>query len=357
MQKARYLVALSCAYASAACGTELARAVNIPLVEAGTPGIPEKPPQCLSNKITDRLTYGSVSLPDGVRYKRSGYFFGFPQDDRIALSPSTNGAMVAWVNAGGTTVHVTPLATGAGGEIARAGADAWVDGSELSGLVALDDGFALLTRRPDPGEPVGDGMTQALATYLVRWQNGRELWAVPLTGTKSITNPTDLDLKRDFPLPSGISGRLAFNGLHYGAYFTTRGGAGDQYVGEHTDKFVQVDDNGQLVQGWRKGCRVSLGNRLVAEATGFVAFCMSDGTIEPAGLSVVLGPRNARRPRGRQPGFGRQNVERLPRRVGVARREFLEHAAEPRLRIARACRCHRRQGQKPGAAPHLAVQR
>src|SRR5436853_535796 len=112
MQKACYFVALSCAYASAACGTEVARAVDI-----APPAVPEKPPQCPSAKITDRLKFSTVSLPEPVRYKRTGYFFGFPQDDRIAFSASNNAMMVAWVNSSGTTVHVTPLGIKGGGEI------------------------------------------------------------------------------------------------------------------------------------------------------------------------------------------------------------------------------------------------
>jgi hypothetical protein len=202
--------------------------------------------------------------------------------------------MVAWLTSGGTTVHVTPLGIATGGEITRAGPDTWVDGTELSGLVTLDDGFALLTRRPDLGEPL-DGTTPVQATYFVRLQTGRAPLAIPLTGTKSITNPSNLDLKRDFPTPSGLSGRLAFNGLHYAAYFPARGGQGDAYATHYGDKFVQLDESGQLVQSWRMGCRVDLGNRLITEASGFLTFCLSDGTNGEPGLSLVLGAFNTRR--------------------------------------------------------------
>src|SRR5262245_19357368 len=144
MRKARYLAAVSCAIASAiaGCGTEVATAVYVPPPDAGA----GTPPQCPSTKIGDRLIhYGSVILDEPVRYKRTGYFFGLPQDDRIAFSVANNNVgMVAWVNAAGTTVRVTSLAIGAD-VISRIGADVPVEGTELSGLVALDDGFALLT--------------------------------------------------------------------------------------------------------------------------------------------------------------------------------------------------------------------
>ena len=43
------------------------------------------------------------------------------------------------------------------------------------------------------------------------------------------------------------------------------------------------------------GCRQHLGGPLVAEPTGFVAFCMSDGTIGDPGLNLVEGAWDATR--------------------------------------------------------------
>jgi hypothetical protein len=189
-------------------------------------------------------------------------------------------------------VHVTQLTP----EFNRVGNDVLVDGTELSGLVALDDGFAVLTRRLDPGEPIGNA-TPAQATHLVRWQNGRERFAVPLTGTKSIAVAPDNE-KRDFPLTNpeiALSGRLAYNGLVYGAYFGVRGGSGDRYSNLNSDKFVQVDDSGVFVGGFRSGCRQNLGVRLIPERDDFVAFCMSDGYWGTAGLHIALGSRSTTR--------------------------------------------------------------
>jgi hypothetical protein len=294
MQKARYLVALSCAYASAACGTEVAIAVYPAPVDAGPPGSPDKPPPCMSSKLTSRLTKATVMVGDGVRYKRALPFYGFPQDDRIALSTlNSNGSMVAWLNNAGTQVHVTQLTP----EFNRVGNDVMIDGTDVSGLVALDDGFAVLTRRLDLGAPVGDGTVQTQATYLVRWQDGHELFAVPLTGTKSITNAPDNE-KHDFPLsvPNlAPSGRLAFNGSQYGAYFGVRGGVGDRYATVNSDKLVQVDDTGQYLGGWRTACRWNLGTRLVPEMDSFVAFCMADGNAGPPGLYMYYGNKTPKR--------------------------------------------------------------
>jgi hypothetical protein len=302
MHKAGYLLAL-CAGASAACGTDVAIAVSAAPADAGVTG-PEKPPQCMSGNIKDRLHRSTVPLSEPVRYKRTQYFFGLPQDDRIALSMVNNNVgMLAWVNSAGDTVHVTPLAARPD-SITRFGNDVLVEGTELSGLVALEDGFALLTRRLDRGEPIGEGMTPTQATYLVRWKGIDEVFAAPLTGTKSIVEAPD-DLKHDYPNPissiNALSGRLAVYGSHFGAYFSVRNGLGDRYKHEdpsmttHADKFVEIDENGKFVSGWRMGCRQSLGNRLVADASGFHAFCMSDGTILLPGVALVLGTRDAPR--------------------------------------------------------------
>jgi hypothetical protein len=291
MKTVRYLVALSCACTSVACGTEVATAVK-PASEDGS--APEKPPQCTSTKLKDRLIRSTIPLSDSVRYKRTGYYYGLPQDDRIAFSVlNDNIGMVAWVDSLGSTVHVTPLAI-TPDSISLFGTDVPVQGTELSGLVALSDGFALLTRRTDPGDPLGDGMTPLQATYLVRWKDRNEIFSVPLTGTKSIVSAPD-NQKRDFPSPvsgyfNSLSGRLAFNGTHFAAYFSVRGANGDLHEDTHGDKFVEVDKNGQFVNGWRMGCRTSLGNRLVAEPNGFLAFCLSNGDLGEPGVHLVIRP-------------------------------------------------------------------
>ena len=204
MQTARYLVALSCAYASAACGTEVAQAIYARGDDAGAPTPPEKPPRAPPRKspIASRMAASALRNPCATSAR--GISSDCPQDDRIALSSSTNKvSFVAWVNSAGTRVRVTPiqlapLAMEAG--MMRAGDDYEVEGTELSGLVALDDGFALLTRRPDLGDPIGDGVTQAQATYFVRWQNGRELFAASADRHQEHCHPDGTTSeKRDFP--------------------------------------------------------------------------------------------------------------------------------------------------------------
>lgn len=306
MHLARSFIALSCAGLAAACGTDFAIAVHpapSPTGDASTPptGIPDKPPPCASPTISGRIQKTKIELPQAVRYRRTDpYFFGYPQDERIALAPWGNdGAMVAWLNAAGTEVHVTPLThllERPPGDLT----DYFLPGTELSGLVAHDDGFAVLTRRLDPGEPLGPGTPSARmqATYLVRWAFGRgEVFARPLTGTASIVTGVPDNEKRDYPevTPASIasSGRLAHNGTNYGAYFTAEGSARDRFPGS-SDKLVQVDNSGNYVSSWRYGCRQSLGGRLIPESNDFTVFCMSDGTVGEAGFNVVVGTGGTR---------------------------------------------------------------
>jgi hypothetical protein len=188
-------------------------------------------------------------------------------------------------------VHVTPIAA----DLSVSGPDVLVPGTEISGLVARDDGFALLTRRTDQGDPLDNGQA-AQATYFVRYRDGREVFAVALTGTRSISEGADID-RRDYP--TGISGRLAWNDKYYGAYFTVKAANGDRLAGATVDKLVFVDDEGRLVSGgWRSACRTSLGTRLISEPNGFKMFCMTDGASNAdalAGLNLAFSGAATRR--------------------------------------------------------------
>jgi hypothetical protein len=300
MQLARSLIVLSCAAFAAACGTDVAIVVNSAPsggLDAAIPpvGPPDNPPPC-TTRLEDRMYRTSITLSEGVRYRRADpYFFGYPQDDRVALAAwGTHGAaMVAWLNAAGTKVHVTPL-TQRFARLTNDLSDYVVDGTELSGLVAHDDGFAVLTRRVDPGEAIGPGTppSRTQATYLVRrrFASGEE-FDQPLTGTASIVSGVPENDRRDHPEVNpasiGLSGRLVHNGTNYGAYFTSEGGVRDRLAGTSSDKLVQVDNSGQYVSSWRGACRQSLGGRIIPEPSGFTVFCMSDGVVGEPGINAV----------------------------------------------------------------------
>jgi hypothetical protein len=289
MRTASYLLAV-CGVALG-CGTKIAQTTYQPNEHAAQDagGVPKGPPVC-SPTLKERLTVTRFDVDEDVRYKRAG-FGGVARDERLALDVQPNGAaQLAWLDNALAKVHVTPLTP----EQTRAGPDTVVDGFDIGGLVAHDDGFALLTRRPDPGDMIGDipdAGTVAPAAFLVRVRAGQEVFAAPLTGTSNITDAPD-DQRRD--CSTGLFGRLAFNGRFYGAYFVVRGCRGDFADGHYGDKLVYADTRGAFLRGgWTWRCSRNLGLRLLPENNAFTSLCISDGAPN-AGVNVVVAGEPAR---------------------------------------------------------------
>jgi len=281
-----YVVAIS-GPSVCGCGTKIAQttyqpAADHPGSDAGES--PMRPPTC-GPTLKERLTVTSIPVDEDIRYKRAGYH-GFPSDERIAMDVQPSGAsQVAWLDNGLSSVHVTPLTA----DETRAAPDTVIEGFDIGGLVAHEDGFAVLTRRNDPGDPIGDipdAGPVAPAAFLVRVRNNREVFADPLTGTRNITDDGDAS-RRD--CSTGLFGRLAFNGYFYGSYFAVRGCKGDWADGRYGDKLVYADTRGQFLRGgWTWRCSQNLGLRLLPERNAFTSLCMSDNEPQP-GLNLVVG--------------------------------------------------------------------
>jgi len=231
----------------------------------------------------ERLSVVNVKLDADIAYLVSGYD-GFPVLDRIELSVEPSGrAKVAWMTSDHSTVHVTPLDE----SLERAGDDIVVPGLDLGGFVAHDDGFALLTRRDDPGDEVAfdDSEKPNKAALLVRYRDGNEAFATWLTGTSSSEKPHDFS--------NGLNGALRWNGKVYGAYFVIRGGKGHWAEGHYGDKLVYVDGAGAAQEGgWGWNCSHNEGIRLLAEPDRFTPVCFSDAYPNP-GLNLVLEGKTA----------------------------------------------------------------
>jgi hypothetical protein len=292
MRTARHLVAISAlGIAAIGCGTKIAQTTYEPASEPGSDAatVPRTAATC-GPTLKERLSVTRVDLDEDIRYKRAGYG-GVLRDERIAFDVQPNGAsLVAWLDNTLTKVHVTPLTL----EQFRAGPDTVIDGFDLGGIVAHDNGFAVLTRRDDPGEAIGDipgGGPIAPAAMLVGVRDRREIFAAPLTGTKNITEAPD-DQRRD--CSTGLFGRLAFDGRYYGAYFVVRGCKGHWADGRYGDKLVYSDTRGVFLRGgWSWRCSQNLGLRMLPEINAFTALCMSDA--EPqAGLNLVVGSQSSR---------------------------------------------------------------
>jgi hypothetical protein len=253
-------------------------------VEQTPPPAPPPPaaPSCPSD-LAQRLSVTRIDVNTDIRY-RDATTDGFPMDQRVSLGVARDGrAYVAWTDLAGG-VRVTPLDS----DLKRAGEDIVVDGQDLGGFVVRDDGFALLTRRADPGDPLTDwntGMSPVKATWLVRYRGRTQVFAVPLTGTKSITSVSDSRAKDCAPYY--LYGRLAWNGARYGAYFQVYGCTGDPHQGASSDKLVYVDDEGRPSNGgWGWNCSNNLGIRMLPEPGAFTTVCLADSSPAP-GLNLV----------------------------------------------------------------------
>ncbi|WP_242435862.1 hypothetical protein [Streptomyces sp. Root369] len=206
----------------------------------------------------------AVTLAAKLPYLSAGYN-NTREWTRTATAAAPNGTLrVAWPASDG--VHVTPL-TSAG---KRSGTDTVVKGAkEVGGLVAHNDGFALLTRVADTNK------WKETAAAIVRYTNGKQTFRTKLTGTASHdTSPT-------------LDGQLTWNGKKYGAYYVVHG-AGGFADGHFGDKLSYVSAKGaKLSGGWGWGCSHNEGIALHAETTGdFTSLCFDDWR---SGLFVSTG--------------------------------------------------------------------
>ncbi|MBK6011658.1 hypothetical protein [Streptomyces sp. MBT53] len=231
-----------------------------------TPKAVAKTPATAAKTVTGTLTPTSttVALAAKFPYLTAGYN-NTRQWTRTSTAVAPNGTLrVAWPAADG--VHVTPL-NAAG---VRSGADTVVKGAkEVGGLVAHNDGFALLTRVADTNK------WKETAAAIIRYTNGRQTFRTKLTGTAS--NDTS----------PGLDGQLTWNGTKYGAYFVVHG-AGGFADGHFGDKLAYISAKGaKLSGGWSWGCSHNEGIALHAETTGaFTSLCFDDWR---SGLFVSTG--------------------------------------------------------------------
>jgi hypothetical protein len=233
------------------------------------------------DSFADRIAVSTIGVDVDIRYKREGYD-RIPTDARLAFSVAATGnSYLAWSDSALENVHVTPLSA----LQTRLGDDIVVPGSDIAGLVAQNDGFALLVNRTDPGamltNPNPVEAVAGKAVSVVRVRDRQVAFEATLTGTAGITfDPTNPQYDCS---PERLDGRLVADGDRYGAYFAVHGcQLGDdtyQYSQFYADKLVYLDDQGlALTGGWNWGCQISQDQRLVATGGPFIAACMSDNT-------------------------------------------------------------------------------
>jgi hypothetical protein len=213
------------------------------------------------------LSSTTLTLDEPTSYLQPGYN-ELPEWTRIDTEAAPNGDVyVAWQASDG--IHLTPLNESG----RRTGSDIVVSGAhEVGGLVALDDGFALLTRMADTQSNIWN----ETAAYLVRYSaSGTRLWSTKLTGTATDDTAPVLD------------GALRWDGTRFGAYFVIHG-AGGPASGHYGDTLIYVDADGSVENGgWSWGCSHNEGIALwPISGQPFAAECYDDWR---SGLFVATG--------------------------------------------------------------------
>ena len=213
------------------------------------------------------------------------YWTGYPHHRRtpFAVSPDGSSAYLAYLDSSSTGVHVQqvdPTTFAAVGNAVTISA-----GKEAGGLVAHDDGFALLTNEVSSSSGTDDPIP-----VVYRYTNGQETWKTYLGGPN-----VDTDGSNASP---DINGDLVFSeeSGYYAAYIvvTAYEGWATGHFGDAI-RYLDIDGNLEEIQGasssW--GCSHNTGIAFeAADAPPFASICAEDqGAIwlntEGQGMSTV----------------------------------------------------------------------
>ena len=178
---------------------------------------------------------GSLSLGSSFNPVKDAYWTGYPHHRRtpFAVSPDGKSAYLAYLDAKETDVHVqqvNPSTFAAVGDAVTV-----AGGKEAGGLVAHNDGFALLTN-----EAVS-GVTDPVAV-LYRYTSGKQSWKTFLGGP-------DVENSSGHTASPDLNGDLVYSetAKTYGAYFVVTAYDGSA-AGHFGDTIQYVSDAGKLQQ-------------------------------------------------------------------------------------------------------------
>jgi hypothetical protein len=160
-------------------------------------------------KFTDTLTLDYSFGP-----VKEAYWTGYPHHRRtpFAVSPDGNSAYLAYLDSSETDVHVqqvNPLTFVAeGSAVTISGA------KEAGGLVAHNDGFALLTNEALPSGTTNAPADSTPVPIIYRYTNGEQTW-------KTFVGGPGVDAKFGLAASPDLNGDLVYSekAEMYGAYF------------------------------------------------------------------------------------------------------------------------------------------
>ncbi|KAJ4351038.1 hypothetical protein N0V95_004209 [Ascochyta clinopodiicola] len=218
---------------------------------------------------------GSLALSSSFGPVKESYWTGYPHHRRtpFAVSPDGKSAYLAYLDASETGVHVqqvNPTTFAAVGDAVTI-----TGGKEAGGLVAHNDGFALLTNEAMPSGTSNAPPESTPVAVLYRYTSGKETFKTWLGGP---------ELNGDMGMLASpdVNGDLAYSEASgmYGAYIvvTAYSGSGQGHFG---DAIQYVNDKGTLeqIQGasssW--GCSHNTGIAFEgADSVPFPSICSED---------------------------------------------------------------------------------
>lgn len=218
---------------------------------------------------------GSLTLSSSFGPVKESYWTGYPHHRRtpFSVSPDGKSAYLAYLDASETGVHVQqvdPSTFAAVGDAITV-----TGGKEAGGLVAHNDGFALLTNEAMPSGTSNAPPESTPVAVLYRYTSGKETFKTWLGGPDNAGGMGML-------ASPDMNGDLAYSeaaGM-YGAYFVVTAYSGSAQ-GHFGDAIQYVNDNGTLeqIQGasstW--GCSHNTGIAFEAsESAPFASICSED---------------------------------------------------------------------------------
>ncbi|OOQ82198.1 hypothetical protein PEBR_39885 [Penicillium brasilianum] len=216
-----------------------------------------------------------LALDSAFNAVKESYWTGYPHHRRtpFAVSPDGKSAYIAYLDSSETDVHVQELdpttfeATGTTVTV--------TGGKEAGGLVAHNDGFALLTNEALPSGTTNAPPSDTPVPVLYRYTDGKQTWKTWLGGP-GVHASDGLSASPD------LNGDLVYSESEelYGAYFVVTDYSGDA-SGHYGDSIQYVTKAGELetISGasssW--GCSHNTGIAFeAADQAPFASICAED---------------------------------------------------------------------------------
>ncbi|KAH7084705.1 hypothetical protein BKA63DRAFT_402059 [Paraphoma chrysanthemicola] len=218
---------------------------------------------------------GTLPLSANFNPIKESYWTGLPHHRRtpFAVSPDGKSAYLAYLDASQTGVHVQQVDPSTFAAVGTAVTVA--GGKEAGGLVAHNDGFALLTNEAMPSGTSNAPPASTPVPVLYRYTSGKQTFKTWLGGPDNVGGMGAL-------ASPDMNGDLAYSetAKMYGAYFVVTAYSGDAQ-GHFGDAIQYVSDAGKLTQiqgassSW--GCSHNTGIAFeAADSVPFASLCSED---------------------------------------------------------------------------------